>query len=331
MTKRSQTISAGAGAPQSSLSSNTGASATDAHRLRPAFSAFQQHYSPAKSLAPKPLTATFLAPPSPSKLPANVAASAETGRLQTELLQLHLLHRDAADVDAAWRASAKKQLGARFTSLVARAEDVRSRESRAVERTNAGALRAWGQDNGKGQQARGLGRLEDKVRMLDEVLGALWALGEQPGGRYARVVRRFERWAEKVAEITRARQGGNGVLQGENSIVFVTELDANWRTECEGLARRLDECRRMLRDMGDAPDEDAGGQDTGERSSLAEILAACRAMVRDMLAELDLMEQVARDAVAQENEWVRRINAGEGGGGDREIDAPRAGAIWRAF
>ncbi|RYC58727.1 hypothetical protein CHU98_g7474, partial [Xylaria longipes] len=67
---------------------------------RPVFSTNQQHYSPAKTLAPKPLTSTFLAPPSPSKQPVNVALTAETSRLQTELLQLSLLHREAPGVSA---------------------------------------------------------------------------------------------------------------------------------------------------------------------------------------------------------------------------------------
>jgi hypothetical protein len=71
-------------------------------------------------------------------------------------------------------------------------------------------------------------------------------------------------------------------------------------------------------------------QDEQPPSTLAIVLGACRSLVRGMLAELDVMEKLERDLVAQENEWVRRMNTDDGGGRD-ENDIPRTGAIWRAF
>jgi hypothetical protein len=297
-------------------------------RLRPAFTAFQQHYSPAKSLAPKPLTASYLAPPSPSKLPANVAASAETSRLQTELLHLHLLHSDSGAVDAAWRDSARDRLGKQFAGLVARDGEVRGLEASLVERENVAALRDWI----GGGSGGGIALLDDKIQTLDAVLTVLWGLGD-PGGRYAKVVRRFGRWAEAVGEVVERRGRLHG--PGQSKVVFVSELDASWKNECGGLARRLDECRRMLRDLGDGPASLGGDDDNNNKSSLAVILAACRRLVLDMLAELDMMEQMERDALAQENEWVRAANRDGGDGGasdDVDVQPQRgAGAIWRAF
>ncbi|RGP63689.1 aga1 a-agglutinin anchor subunit [Fusarium sporotrichioides] len=283
-----------------------------APRLRPAFSTLQQHYSPAKSSAPKPLTSTFLAPPSPSKLPANVAASAETSRLQTELLQLHLLHRDAPAVDAAWRASAERKLGEQFSNLAAESKQIDDQEKAEVEKENILALRQWAV----------VGGLEERIQVLDSVMSGLWAL-EEPGGRYARAVRRFERWVERMCEIEEARREGGALLQ-ESDVLFIGELDSAWKDECAGLVRRLDTLKRQLSQLGDFPTEGQGEDDTKEKSSLQRMVEGSRELVHGMLTELNVMEDIERDALAREDDWIERMNR------DEDVDdTPRAGAIWR--
>ncbi|KAH8894787.1 hypothetical protein GQ53DRAFT_744200 [Thozetella sp. PMI_491] len=297
------------------------APAAGVSRLRPAFNTNQQHYSPAKSLAPKPLMTAILAPPSPSKLPANVAASAETSRLQTELLQLSLMHRDAATVDAQWRDSARIKLGGQFKALANENKEVSELERGVLEGRNVKALVEW---------AGTRGGLEEKIQGLDVVLSGLWSMGE-PGGKYARAVRRFERWADRMSEVLAARDGGGGdalLLDADGEVVFIGELDAAWKDECNGLGRRLDEWWRVLRDIGEVPGRN-DGERGASRSSLETILDASRTLVSDMLAELSIMEQIERDAVAQEMEWIRAMSRGV----DEAADAAkaRAGAIWRAF
>ncbi|KAM7197736.1 hypothetical protein V8F33_005460 [Rhypophila sp. PSN 637] len=331
---------------------------------RPAFSTLQQHYSPAKSLAPKPLTSTYLAPPSPSKLPSNVALSAEISRLQTELLQLHLLHRDAHAVTGQWRSSAKHKLGDRFANTVKLDQQVSKIEESVVETKNLRALVDWGSSHGGGG-------LESKIQMLDEIVCGLWALGES-GGRYTRVVRRFEKWASRVREVSEARKLFDRVRAGEGDGQQVTNellgnegladllllsaeetggakvlLDAEWKEECAMLVRRLTEWRRMLKGLVVSEEEELDDTTAAtkngttvvatESSSLARILRACRSLVHDMLAELDLMEQMEHDAVAAENAWVRAVNRDEDEHGEilplrrGGSNNTRAGAIWRAF
>ncbi|RGP75078.1 aga1 a-agglutinin anchor subunit [Fusarium longipes] len=297
---------------RSSTTSNVEKSSGAAPRLRPAFSTLQQHYSPAKSSAPKPLTSTFLAPPSPSKLPANVAASAETSKLQTELLQLHLLHRDAPAVDAAWRASAERKLGEQFSNLAAASKQVDDQEKAEVERENVLALRKWAVGGG----------LEERIQLLDSVMSGLWAL-EEPGGRYARVVRRFERWVERMCEIEEARREGGALLQ-ESDVLFISELDSAWKDECAGLVRRLDTLKQQLNQLGDFPTECQGEDDTNEPSSLQRMVKGSRELVHGMLTELNVMEGIERDALAREDDWIERMNRDE----DTD-DTPRAGAVWR--
>lgn len=370
---------------------------------KPAFTTHQQHYSPLKSLGPKPLTSTFLAPPSPSKLPANVALSAETARLQTELLQLHLLHRGGRATLAAWEASARERLRARWDAARERERDAAALELAAEEARNAAALLRWcvagagGGGGGGGSGGGGLvqkknkkdggggGRLlllgpdaEARVAALDGVVNGVWAAAE----RQERLARQFERWARRAAEIFASRSSSSAstsnqtsdpaddnhppfspppfssLLGSDGALVLVGGLDAAWKAECAALGRRLDEWRRLLRELGE-PEAEAEAHDrhhdqrhdtdqppppvsgngsapslppttTTTKSSLARILAGCRALVDGILAELHVMEAIEREAAAEEMRWVREMNR-RGDEDEADAGARRAGAIWRAL
>lgn len=269
----------------------------------------QQHYSPAKTQAAKPLTSTFLAPPSPSKLPANLAASAEVSRLQTELLQLHLLHRDADTVSAAWQTSARTKLGERFELLGRESREVAEQERTAREEETVLALRAWSTAGG----------LEGNIRALDAVLTGVWTLTE-PGGRYARVVRRFERWLDQVSELQAARQGGAAMHRMvDGQALFVGDLDTPWKDELPGLLRRLGGWQRQLDEIGEPPHAHGSAD-----SSLCSVLRGLRGSVEGMLEEVHLMEEIEQDALLSEEAWIETTNRE-----DDDIDTQQAGAIWR--
>lgn len=217
---------------------------------------------------------------------------------------------------ASWHASAKQRLGQRFTELARRDEEVSREEAEVEEARNLAALMAWGGSKG----------LDGKVQVLDTVLSGVWSLGE-PNGRYTRVVRKFEKWADQTRRAVEARKlaGGLGALMDDDEVGFVTELDPAWKDEVSSMARKLDSWRRQLGQLESGVSEDDQGEEL-KMSSLARLLSGCRSQVHGMLAELDLMEQIERDALAQETAWIRRMNRD-----DDESDTPRAGAIWRAF
>lgn len=199
---------------------------------------------------------------------------------------------------------------------MARDDAVARLEAEAVEEENARALLAWG------------AVLEGKVQALDAVVCGLWGLVQEPGGRWGKVVRRFERWLGRVEEARgeRGRMDGAAVLGVER--VLVGEMDAAWRDECGGLARRLSEMRRGLEGLGvggmvGEEEEDAGGQ-----SSLVRMVRACRVLVAGMLEELQVMDGIEKEVVEEERRWVSEVN--------REMDREetttrRAGAIWRVL
>ncbi|KAK6601542.1 hypothetical protein H4I96_06883 [Botrytis cinerea] len=260
----------------------------DSSIRKPAFSTLQQHFSPAKNVGSKPHTASFLAAPTPSKLPANIAITAETAKLQNELLQLHLLHRDAELVNRQWKASAKKKLGAKFQSVVKRHDEV-------------------------GRYRNSWVGLEEKIQLLDEVLNEAWNLGE-PGGKYARLVRKFEKWVIRCEEILRDRDHDQ-MLDEEEEIVFIEELDLAWKDECLVLNRKLAGWRDALEDLGSLEKE----------STMASVVGGLRALVGGMLLEMQTMAQIESDAMALEQEWIKSVN----GSMEDNDNTPVAGAIWR--
>lgn len=200
---------------------------------------------------------------------------------------------------------------------MARDDAVARLEAEAVEEENARALLAWGAG------------LEGKMQPLDAVVCGLWGLVQEPGGRWGKVTRRFERWLGRVEEARGERErmdGATAVVGVER--VLVGEMDGAWRDECGGLARRLSEMRRGLEGLGvegviGEEEEDAGGQ-----SSLVRMVGASRVLVAGMLEELQVMDSIEKEVVEEERRWVSEVN--------REMDREepttrRAGAIWRVL
>ena len=143
-----------------------------------------------------------------------------------------------------WRSSAKRKLGSKFESVVSKHESLVQLEMKEIGKTNAAALKKW-QDTG----TPGWG-LEEKIQVLDELLGGLWNLGDS-GGKYARVVRTFERWLDRYQDILELRKNHDG-LEGE-TIVFLEELDSEWKDDCLLLRRKLESWKDNMRDLG-SPD-----------------------------------------------------------------------------
>lgn len=202
---------------------------------RPAFTTHQQHFTPMKAHpafgvpARKATTAAVMAavPATPSRLPPNAAAAAANARLQTTLLQLHLLHADAHAVHDRWRADAKSKLAERFEDVRAEMEAVQRLEAEVRAAHDLRGLVRWGMagvvaddDDGGGATDEGRRRhphqqqdaaamlraLEERLQRLGAAASGAWELASEPAGRYGRVVARFEAWAAAARRAAEARR-----------------------------------------------------------------------------------------------------------------------------
>ncbi|KXH63709.1 hypothetical protein CNYM01_14071, partial [Colletotrichum nymphaeae SA-01] len=212
-------------------------------------------------------------------------------------------------------------------------------ESDAAERRNLAALSRWAATAGKsGKTVTSSLPLEDRIQRLDALLTSLWSL-DSPGGRHHRLVRAFERWAATLADLEAARARAedcadpSALLDDKADVRFGGGLDARWKDDAAALVRRLEGWDAQLRELeysGD-DDEDAAPSTTTttQASSLKRMLDGCTSLVRDMLDELAVMEDIEAAAVERENEWIKKMNR-EGDDG-RGRDTQRAGAIWRVI
>ncbi|PHH79736.1 hypothetical protein CDD82_2193 [Ophiocordyceps australis] len=263
------------------------------------------------------------APPSPSKHAASIA---ETTRLQAELLQLHLFHRNAAAVNAQWQASAKATLGGRFAQLSNANNAIAQQQRDAMEHGNIMALWRWGT---WGQP------LDTKIQALDDVVAGIWTLTAS-SGRLARTVKSFDHWLQGVGCIQEAR-GSNKMRQllRNHQALFVSELDAPWKEECVSMLRLLEGWRAQLREIDHttqaheprAHEPHHGTSPQGRASTLHRMLATVRQLLDGTLAELRAMQEIERRALAREDAWLESTNHAQQGGQDKQ----KAGAIWRVL
>jgi len=266
---------------------------------RPAFTTLQQHFTPRKT--GKAATATFLHPApvtGPQGLPPEVM------NLQTELLQLHLLHQSSAEVCRQWEQSAKRNLRAKFEEVASLHQTLLEHERASQEQKNLQSLLEWS----AGKSSAGL---VEHIQILSEPLHELPSLVE-PGGRLQRCIGEFEHWVSWVQQVRFARQSSTADAAGSHTI---EGLGDSWRAEVAALVRKLTAFTRALDSLADP----------SPGSSLLCIVDACKSLLGGLLEELQIMQMIEAEMVAKEKSWVedqlksiaKAIGTGSvGGGGD---------------
>jgi hypothetical protein len=251
---------------------------------RPAFSTLQQHFTPKKAL--KAPTSFYLATVA-GKQPSSESMSPETVRLQTELLQLHLLHESSADVLQSWQESAEDKLQKRFEDVAQKYRRVAALERETQIQLNFCGLKEFARDGRAGQG------LEERIQSLGSVIPEI-VNTTGAGGKYARLVKSFERWIERIEQIWETRERNGSVLNNGGEPEFVEGLGNGWKDETASLSRKLEIWLQDLDGVGSSP---AG-------SSLALVVARCKYLMEGMLQELDIMRGMERAVVERESRWV---------------------------
>jgi len=245
---------------------------------RPAFSTLQQHFTPRKT--GKAPTSVFLHPAAP---PASRSMSPDLVSLQAELLQLHLLHKSAAETSRRWEFSARRSLRVKFEEVASLHHVMLEHERAGQEQRNLQSLVEWS----SGQSAVGV---VEHIQALSGPLHELPSLVE-PDGRLQGLVGEFEHWLSWVQEVRSARdntggaQGGLGTIEG---------LGDKWKAENTALIRRLSSFTHDL-DSLSQPSPD---------SSIACMLDSCKSLLRGILSELHIMQSIETQVVMKEKDWV---------------------------
>lgn len=237
---------------------------------KPAFTTFQQHYSPAKSALPKP--------PLPVGKPSKPVVGADDqgdvtsdlAKQQIELLQLSIIHQASSKCMSEYTASAKKKLGKRHARLRKEYESIRAAELLQQRLRNLAALDEWCEQPSE---------FVEYLQILSLVYSDLTAFMEQ-GSRHADLVASFEAW---VAE-----------AEDTSTSTFIQPLSDEWKSTHSSMSMKLRTIQRNLNVL--KPPRDAADK----ASSLILILTACRDLVEGMMRELEVMLKLEKELIARD-------------------------------
>jgi hypothetical protein len=271
---------------------------------RPAFSTLQQHFTPRK--VGKAPTATFI---NPAPQIVSQSLPPETISLQSELLQLHLLHQSSAEAYRRWEVSAKRTMHTKFEEVASLYQVMLENERAAQEQKNLQSLLEW--------SAGGLSAgLIEHIQVLSEPLHELPSLVES-GGRLQRLVNDFEHWSSWVQDIRSARQGSGAA---KPALGTIEGLGDSWKAENAALARKL---TALACDLDRLASPTPG-------SSIACIVEACKAILHGILDELQTMQKIETEVVSREKDWVEgRLRLIAQDVGTQWVDAEGQSAAWR--
>ncbi|KAK1911121.1 hypothetical protein P3342_011723 [Pyrenophora teres f. teres] len=270
---------------------------------RPAFSTLQQHFTPRK--VGKAPTSTFI---NPAPQPAVHSLPPEMVSIQSELLQLHLLHKSSAEVSRCWEQNAKRSLHHRFEEVASLYQIMLENERAGQEQKNLQSLLEW--------TAGGSSGLVEHIQILSEPLHELPSLVEA-GGRLQRLIAEFEHWLQWVKDIRSARQNCAG---DKKALGTIEGLGDSWKAENAALTRKL---TGFARDLERLATPSPG-------SSIACILDACTSIIRGTLDDLQTMQKVEAEVVTKEKDWVEsRLRAIARDVGMSPVDADRQPPAWR--
>ncbi|KAK7179312.1 hypothetical protein DPSP01_005728 [Paraphaeosphaeria sporulosa] len=247
--------------------------------VRPAFSTLQQHFTPRKT--GKAPTSTFIHAPEPVNhvLPPEIVA------LQSELLQLHLLHAPSALSMRQWEVSAQKALRSKFDEVASLNQIMQEKERFGQEQKNVLALREWNGSNAISGLAAHIQALSAPLHELPSLL--------DPGGRFFYLVEAFSKWLSRADQVWSDRDGSGGHGSAMQSLAG---LGDTWKEEHAAMMRKLTAFSRHL----------DGLPPTVPGSSIAYIVTRCQALIEGLLSELQVMQATEADAVSREEHWVEQ-------------------------
>lgn len=264
-------------------------------RARPAFNTLQQHYSPAKTTSKPPLPTTKSLFPSEGPLSGSSTVPFETSKMQSELLYLTLLHREAEPTLRSYQTSAHKALRRNFDAMQHDEEVWKQDELSYRETVNLQALIRWSESVG-GVVSDGVQNLAQLIRALSSCIHELTGLAS-PDGRHADLVQEFTNWIEIAETIFTNQSSGT-----ESSVSsFVNALSDEWHAAHTSVSQRLRHLEREVATLPPLPDE--SGSDASE-SSLASILLLLRSSTSGMRQELDLMLDLEQQVLAREKQRI---------------------------
>lgn len=265
------------------------------------FSTYQQHYSPKQPVAKPPI-------PTPGTNSVSVADSLlipaswpDIAALQTELLQLSLLHSNSLHRQADWKVESETRLRKKYDAVADQYRSTLGDEKQRQTHINMQALGYWAQNC---QGHHGSSDFSEQIQILSQILQEVSDLVAQGGhGRYTRAVETFEAWFYDAENIRSHRKSSNIT----DRIAFIDPLGPNWTEELQTLKAKLDLCMRQL---GSLDVQSFTGVEGLEQSALARVTHSLYESTQLMIQEIHDMRATESEIVRVEREHVCQLATG---------------------
>ncbi|EAS33758.3 uncharacterized protein CIMG_04782 [Coccidioides immitis RS] len=327
---RSQVFNSG-NAGQAGTTHRQDKTATDsqpaASRLaKPQFNTYQQQYSPKKPAA-KPSMSTLSMAAGESN--GAVSLPPHVPLLQTELLQLYLLHSQALQTKRQWETSADTKCRKLHESVVTTYRSVLSDEQSVQQHRNIAAIDQFAAEI-KASNSRY--DFLTQIQMLSKVILEVSDLTESQDGRYNIAVREFEEWSSRVMQVRQHRSQAKGENSAaiENGLRFINSLSDRWRNDVASLSAKLELCSRELDCLEViGPTSDDKSASDYDASALVRAVRGHKVLIQAMIEELEIMAKTEAEAAKMERAWVKRrvesLRGSRCGGGGVELAIP----VWK--
>lgn len=275
------------------------------------FSTYQQHFSPKKTS--KPLSTTLVAPKI-SEVEHLTTSNPETRALQTELLQLSLLHSASTRKEAEVMRASEDSLRKRFNKVGETYRKLRKEEEEAQRERNFHAMNQWyvkanAETNMHGQS------FAEQVQILSNIVRAVTTFSDPNHGGYSRVVHQFTMWINEVESIrqTRCADNESNILSsldnGGSPQRFIDPLEHEWKEETTLLTTKVDVYLEELKGL-DIPTVSRGREEdhnTGsdfDDASLQRFVRDHQVLLELMKEELHTMRAIEAGILTEERRWV---------------------------
>ncbi|KAL4947532.1 hypothetical protein BDW69DRAFT_178225 [Aspergillus filifer] len=272
------------------------AQATTTPRARNQFSTYQQQFSPKKTTNTSTPTPTTSAPPEQvsSLIPSSWP---EIAALQTELLQLCLLHQSGLQRNEQWESEAKAQLRSKYNSVAGDYRAILNDEKKSQRKLNGQALQCWLKNSREHKGQHGLG---EQVRILSQIAQEVYDVSDAHGGRYTLAILEFESWLQRVERIQSARR----LVVGQEGEDFIDTIHRNWKEETNALIMKLELVQRQLQSL------DILGYGEVEALGASALLRTVKGLddlVSQMVEELKMVRRIETDIVKTEKQRVSQL------------------------
>ncbi|GKZ22223.1 hypothetical protein AbraCBS73388_008173 [Aspergillus brasiliensis] len=271
-------------------------SATVRSRVQP--STYQQALSPKKVAKPAFTTQAADSPAVDAGTSLLPSSWPEIAALQTELLQLSLVHLSSCRQHNEWETTAEARLRSDYNSVASDYRAALGDEKEYQRQLNGHALHHWLENARERNEQRGFA---EQIRILSQVAEEVYSLSDNLEGRHTLAVQEFEAWFQEVEEIRTFR-----LHHGRNldQVVFIDPLNHGWRDKTSALVMKLDLCLRQLQSLDILGYGDPGP--LGD-SALFRTAKGLEEMASMMVEELTTIRKIESDVVKSEREWVSQL------------------------